>query len=106
MLLRVTETALSLLTLAPPYHHPPDRISLLKVDTLRNFGRKLMADGYKSLRFVERGRLRFVERGRLRFVERGRLKFVERGRLRFVERGRFILSSPGFMTPFSLLGCY
>jgi hypothetical protein len=29
------------------YRHPPDRISLLKVDTLRNFGRKRVANMYK-----------------------------------------------------------
>jgi len=32
---------------APRYHHPPDRISLLKVDSLRNFDRKLVANMYK-----------------------------------------------------------
>jgi len=32
---------------APRYHHPPDRISLLKVSTMRNFGRKRAANMYK-----------------------------------------------------------
>jgi hypothetical protein len=32
---------------APRYHHPPDRISLLKVDTLRNFGRKPLVNTCK-----------------------------------------------------------
>jgi hypothetical protein len=32
---------------APRYRHPPDRISLLKVDTLRNFGQKRVANMYR-----------------------------------------------------------